>query len=132
MTTEQNRDVITRFVAAVNERRFDELDVLLTDFSIPPDGAGLSRDALKSVLAYYVSAFPDLHYSIEEIIAEGDRAAVRLTMNGTHTGEYQGHAATGKSFAVDEVDLMRIRDGRISGYRITWDEAGFRQQRGIA
>jgi steroid delta-isomerase-like uncharacterized protein len=131
MTTERNKDVVARFVGAVNDRKLDLLDALLTDDFSPPGAPGLSRDALKSVLAYYVSAFPDLHYTIEELVAEGDNIVVRLSMTGTHRGDYQGHAGTGKRFAVDEVDIMRIRDGKIAGYRIIWDEAGFARQLGF-
>ncbi len=127
-----NKELVTRFVASVNKRDYAAFDVLLTDdFCVPPGGPGLSRDALKGVLAYYFAAFPDLHYSIEEMISEGDTVAARVNMTGTHRGDYQGHAGTGKTFAVDEVDIFAVREGKIAGYRITWDEAGFARQLGF-
>lgn len=129
MPAAEHKTLISTFVDAVNRRDFARLDAILTDdFRLPPGEAGLSRDALKAVLAYYVSAFPDLRYELVNIIAEGDAAAVHVRMSGTHNGEYQGVAGSGRTFVVDEVDLMQFRDGKISGYRIVWDELGFRKQ----
>jgi steroid delta-isomerase-like uncharacterized protein len=134
MTPADNKVLVARFVAAVNERRLDELDALLADdFSIPPNTPnGLNRGALKAVLQYYFSAFPDLHYDIEQQVAEGDTLFVHLKMQGTHQGDYQGHPATNKRFVVDEVEIMSIHGGKIAGYHIVWDELGFRRQLGIA
>jgi steroid delta-isomerase-like uncharacterized protein len=132
MTVEQNKVVVDRFFTAVNERDFSVLDEVLTDdFSTPLDAPGLSRDALKSVLAYYVAAFPDLTYDIVAMIGEDDALAVHLNMHGTHKGDYQGNAGTGKTFSVDEVEMMRFRDGKIAGFKIIWDEAEFRRQLGF-
>lgn len=64
-------------------------------------------------------------------MAEGDKVVARLAMTGTHEGEYDGAPGSGKTFAVDEVDIFDVVDGRISGYRIVWDELGFRCQLGL-
>src|SRR3954454_16645939 len=131
MADDKNRAVVTGFVEeAVNGRHFELIDEFLSeDVALPPgiDGA-LDRQGLKAVLQYYISAFPDLHYAVEDMVSEGDRVVARLTMSGTHQGDYDGHAGTGKHFAVDEVDLIDLHDGRITGYRIVWDELGFRRQ----
>ncbi len=133
MSLEENRSLVARFIRAVNDRDFDVFDQLLADhFTIPPDSPeGLSREGLKSVLTYYVSAFPDLNYAVQDQIAEGDTVVVRATMQGTHKGSYKNHDGTGKTFAVDEVDIFRIDAGKIAGYRIVWDEAGLAKQLGI-
>ena len=134
MTIEDERALVEQFVKAVNEQDYDRFDQLLADdFSIPPSTPeGLSRDALKNILTYYFTAFPDLHYEIQQQVAEGDRLMVHLKMRGTHKGDYQGHQGSGKSFEVDEVEIMQIANGKIAGYHIVWDEAGFRRQLGIA
>jgi steroid delta-isomerase-like uncharacterized protein len=131
MDSEANRSLVVRFVEEVaNGRNLAAIDELLSeDFALPPETDGaLDRDGLRAVLGYYFGAFPDLHYRVEDVIAEGGRVAVRLTMSGTHQGEYDGRQGTGKRFEAEEMDIFEVRDGRISGYRIVWDELGFRRQ----
>jgi steroid delta-isomerase-like uncharacterized protein len=131
---DSNKSLVSRFIESVNGRDYTAFDSLLSeDFSIPPGEAnGMSRETIKSVIQYYVSAFPDLHYVVEDLVAEGDTVVALLRMSGTNRGDYQGHAGTGKTFAVDEVDVFAVREGQIAGYRITWDEAGFARQLGFS
>jgi steroid delta-isomerase-like uncharacterized protein len=132
--SDKNKAVVLRFVEEVaNGRNLDAIDELLSeDFALPPDGSGaLSRDGLKGVLTYYFAAFPDLHYTVEEVVAEGDNVVLRVKMRGTQDGEYGGQAPSGRDVEVDEVDLFVVREGLIRGYRIVWDELGFRRQLGL-
>jgi steroid delta-isomerase-like uncharacterized protein len=128
-----NKTLVEQFIKAVNEQDYDRYDELLADdFSIPPQTPkGLSRDALKNILKYYFTAFPDLNYEIKHLVSEGDDVMVHLKMRGTHKGDYQGHPGTRKSFEVDEVEIMQIANGKIAGYLIVWDETGFRRQLGL-
>ncbi len=133
-STEANKALVLRFVEEVaNGRNLDVMDELLSDdFALPPDTDGaLDREGLKAVLRYYFRAFPDLHYAVEDLIAEGDTVVTRLTITGTQEGEYDGQPPSGRRVEVDEVDLFEVRDGRIRGYRIVWDELGFRRQLGL-
>jgi steroid delta-isomerase-like uncharacterized protein len=59
------------------------------------------------------AAFPDMRITVEDMIAEGDRVAARVSMRGTHQGEFQGIAATGKRVQVQAMDMFRIADGKI-------------------
>ena len=133
MTNETNESVVRRFIEEVaNGRELGVVEELLTeDFRLPPGPEGLDRDGLVAVLTYYFAAFPDLHYTIQDIVADDDKVVVRLAMTGTHEGDYEGIAGTGKSFAVEEVDIFDVIDERIAGYRIVWDELGFRRQLGL-
>jgi predicted ester cyclase len=58
-------------------------------------------------------AFPDAEATLEDIFAEGDRVAYRLTIRGTHTGEFLGVAASGRSVAVSFIAIVRIADGKL-------------------
>lgn len=58
-------------------------------------------------------AFPDMRVTIEDMLAEGDRVAARVTMRGTHLGEFMGVAPTGKRVAVRAIDMFRIANGKI-------------------
>jgi predicted ester cyclase len=59
-------------------------------------------------------AFPDLHITVEDVIAEGDKLVERDTVTGTHQGEYMGLPPTGKSVAYSEIFIMRFVNGRIA------------------
>src|SRR5688500_9774512 len=101
MDSEASGSLVVRFVEEVaNRRNLAAIDELLSeDFALPPETDGaLDRDGLRAALGYYFAAFPDLHYRVEDVIAEGGRVAVRLTMSGTHQGEYDGRQGTGKRF----------------------------------
>jgi steroid delta-isomerase-like uncharacterized protein len=79
---------------------------------VPLDVTG--AEALKHVWAVLLEAFPDLHLTVEDIIAEGDKVVVRNTVTGTHRGEYMGLPPTGKSVTYNEIFIFRIVDGRIA------------------
>lgn len=64
----------------------------------------------------YFEAFPDLHISVDEMIAEGSSVFVRTTITGTHDGEYKGIAPTGRNVATDCGEVFRLADGKIAGY----------------
>jgi predicted ester cyclase len=64
----------------------------------------------------YFDAFPDLHISLDELIAEDDRVFVRSTITGTHDGEYKGIAPTGRNVGTDCAEVFRLADGKIVGY----------------
>jgi steroid delta-isomerase-like uncharacterized protein len=133
--TETEKQLIRVFVDEVaNGRDLDRLgDLLSDDFTLPIGDLQIDRAGLGGILTYYFAAFPDLHYEIKEIVAEGDVVVTRVRMTGSHTGaEYAGHAASGRSFAVDEIDIFRVTDGRIASYSIVWDELGFRRQLGLS
>src|SRR5688572_6207983 len=86
------------------------------------------REAVTRGCLTYLEAFPDLHISLEELIAEDDRVFVRSTMTGTHDGEYKGVAPTGRNVAADCAEVYRFADGRIAGYWCLTNVAGLVRQ----
>lgn len=77
------------------------------------------------------TAIPDLHYTIEDVIAEGDTVAGRVTMSGTHHGPYMGIPPTGRSFRVAEMHFVRFRDGKGIEHRAVRDDLGMMRQLGV-
>jgi steroid delta-isomerase-like uncharacterized protein len=77
------------------------------------------------------AAFPDMQWTIEELIAEGDRAAALVLIEGTHLGEYLGAAGTGRRVAVRSVDIARVRDDRFVEHRGVLDELHLLAQIGV-
>jgi steroid delta-isomerase-like uncharacterized protein len=81
------------------------------------------------MLAFH-KAFPDARYTVEDRLAEGDRVAVRWTLRATQSGDYLGHPATGKSFAVTGTSTFRIAQGKIQEIVVNMDRLGMMEQLG--
>jgi predicted ester cyclase len=78
-----------------------------------PDGV-TGVQALKNVWSVLLRAFPDLHVTVEDVIAEADKVVARNTVTGTHLGEYRGLAATGTPVAYSEIFVLRFAGHRIA------------------
>jgi predicted ester cyclase len=76
----------------------------------------------------YFNAFPDLHVSLDELIAEGDRVFVRSTMTGTHDGDYKGIEPTGRHISAESAEVFRVGDGAFQGYWCLANVAGLMRQ----
>jgi predicted ester cyclase len=69
---------------------------------------------MKDMFGEYLTAFPDIKTTVQEMIAERDLVVARFTVEATHKGEIYGTPATGKRIAVNGIDILRIKDGRVS------------------
>jgi steroid delta-isomerase-like uncharacterized protein len=76
-------------------------------------------------------AFPDLHYTVEDEIAEGDKLVVRYRFEGTHQGQFQGAPATGKQVSYTGILIYRFADGKIAEQWTEADLLSFLQQLGV-
>jgi steroid delta-isomerase-like uncharacterized protein len=107
-------DVVNSGNAEIISKMIDELvepDAMIRT-PVPLDVTG--AEALKHVWAVLLEAFPDLHLTVEDVIAEGDRVVVRNTVTGTHRGEYMGLPPTGESVTYNEIFIFRFVNGRIA------------------
>ena len=77
------------------------------------------------------SAFPDLHMTIDDIVAEGDKVATRFTMTATHKGEYKGVAPTNKKGTLEAISIDRIVAGKFVEEWTKYDTLGLMQQLGV-
>jgi len=78
----------------------------------------------------FYGAFPDLHHTVEEVIGEGDRIAVRFTIRGTHQGPFMGVEPTGRTMTSTALVTMRLRDGKVEELHGQFDALGMLQQLG--
>ena len=78
---------------------------------LPIDAAG--AELLKQVWAMLLRVYPDIHLTVEDLIAEGDKVVARNTVTGTHQGEFMGVAPTGNSVTYNEIFIFRFADGRV-------------------
>ena len=112
---EKTKAIVRRFIEAYNKRNLDLID----DF-VAPDYVDhtnkVDREGLKQLFNMGLTAFPDWHETIEDIIAEGDKVWVRLSYTGTHKGEFMGLPPTGKKITSKAVDIYRIVNGKLAEY----------------
>ena len=95
-----------------------------------PPGFPAGIEGVRRFFETFRDAFPDATVRIDEVVVEGDRAAVATTIEGTHTGELLGMAPTGRRVAVTGIDLVRVHDGRIVEHRGLTDTVGLLRQLG--
>lgn len=95
---------------------------------VPFPGQGPGIEGLKDVLRGMRSAFPDLHFSVEEQIAQDDKVLTRFEWSGTHRSDFLGVPATGRPVKVWGMVLDRLQDGRIKDTRIIMDVFGLMMQ----
>ena len=87
--------------------------------------------AAKRAASDYRQAFPDLRVTVEDLIAEGDRVAARLRVRGTHLGELDGIAPTGRRVDCTGIVISRIEEGKIAVDWANFDDFGMMQQLGL-
>jgi len=130
MSLEENKAIVRRFVEAYNKRNLNLFDDLLApDYFDHTSKVGI--EGLKQLMNMAFKAFPDLHETIEDIIAEGDKVWVRITFTGTNTGEWLGFAPTGKKVTAKNVDTYRIVNGKLAEYWNVTDASDFNKKLGI-
>jgi predicted ester cyclase len=117
MSTEENKASNRRFYEEViNQKQLAVVDEVAGDnyhsHDFPP-GLPPGREGLKLFISVFHAAFPDGHLTIDQMIAEGDTVATRLTFHGTHTGEFQGIAPTGKKVTIPALDMARFVNGKL-------------------
>jgi steroid delta-isomerase-like uncharacterized protein len=79
----------------------------------------------------WLSAFPDLHFTINDMVVEGDKVAIRTTWTGTHKGKIKGIPPTNKKVTAWELEIDRFADGKIAEVWTRYDTLGLMQQLGL-
>jgi predicted ester cyclase len=96
------------------DRAQEIVDASASDNELPPGDPPVKLiDTFKKASSEAREGFPDLTIDVEDLIAEGDRVTARVTMRGTHSGEFQGIAPTGKQVEVKAIDMFRIEGCKI-------------------
>jgi predicted ester cyclase len=117
MSTEENKALARRLI----EEAWNQGNLAIVDELMVPDHVGHhslvpnqppSRELYKQFIVRTRTAFPDLHATIEEQIAEGDLVVTRWSVQGTHQGTFWGHGPTGKQMTVTGIVIDRIVDGK--------------------
>ena len=117
MMYEENKAIVRRYLAGLSKGDLDIVDRLISSNFVPHNpavvGSPPGRQGQKQIISSLRSAFPDLTFTIKDIIAEGDKVAVRWKARGTHKGEWMGKAPTGKEITLSTIIFYRISAGKI-------------------
>jgi steroid delta-isomerase-like uncharacterized protein len=133
LMTDQNKAIVRRFIDEIFvHQRAESVDGLLTDDFTPHtwgDMKGGKRELIDAIRR--VSAgLSDVRMTIDDMVAEGDRVAVRLTSHAVQTGEFMGMPPSGKSYDIGEIHIFRIRDGKVAEHWHQLDMLGMMRQLG--
>lgn len=136
MSTEGNkaldRRLIEEGISKGNMAVLEELiDRNVNDHSLAPLGLPNGLEGVKQFTKIFLSAFPDLHFTIEDVIAEGDRVVTRSTWSGTNKGDFMGMPATNKPVKVSGVDITRWVNGKAVEHWAVQDMMGLMHQLGV-
>jgi steroid delta-isomerase-like uncharacterized protein len=136
MGTQENKASASRFLEEVINRGnvsvVDELSgANFVDHQAPP-GVPPTNEGIKTFIRMFRAAFPDLHYTLEDSIAEGDRVVQRTTAHGTMKGDFMGMPASGKSATWSEIHITRYENGKAVEHWAVVDQLGMLAQLGFA
>jgi steroid delta-isomerase-like uncharacterized protein len=135
VSADDNKAIVVRWIEAYNDRDEQaEADVRTSDYVAHAPGlpGPLDSDGWTQFIATFSGAFPDIRLTVEDMIAEGDMVATRVSFKGTHTGEFQGIPPTNKQVTFSEITFDRIVDGKVAEHWLELDQLGLLRQLGVA
>jgi steroid delta-isomerase-like uncharacterized protein len=135
MSAEQNKSIVRRWV----EEGWNKGDMSVVDQVYAPGYVQhepapetvTSSEALKQYMGAYLTAFPDLQLSVDDLVAEGDKVVWRFTSKGTQTGPFMGMPATGRTGSITGLVMFRLENSRIVEGWVNIDALGLLEQVGM-
>ncbi len=123
-------DVIAKFYAVYNDRRVDLLDNLLAPSYVGQVNGReiVGVEAARTFIQAFLTAFPDVHYTVEDTVASGNKVVVRWTATAVHLGSFGGVAPTRKRVTMLGITIFALADAKIAALWSTWDVFGLLQQ----
>lgn len=129
---EQNKAIVRRMLELIDARDVNGLgEVIAEDVRMHGEGDTQGLESVVEHTGAFLSGFPDLETKVEDVIAEGDLVVLRATLRGTHSGDFGGIAPTGRRIEVADVDIFRVRDGKIVEIWAGPDRFAMMQQLGL-
>jgi len=130
------RSLIQRFEDAMNKRQLDELDAIIAPNFVrhceaTPHLDVRSLEDFKSFLRDDAAAFPDNVQTFTHVAVDGDLIGVFATYEGTHLGPFGPFEPTGKRAKFDFAGMLKVADGKLTEFWITWDNMTILAQLGL-
>jgi steroid delta-isomerase-like uncharacterized protein len=133
MSSEDNKATVRRFYAAIDARDPAGVEAVQSPgYACHFAGAPgpMDRATFPGFVQGFQAAFPDLTHTLEDLLVEGDRGAARVTVRGTHRGDFQGLPASGKAATFSAMNVYRFEGGKIAEHWIVADNLSLLQQLG--
>ena len=116
MAADKSKELIRQYIRSYETCSLDSVKAFLHPSHVyypPGGGKPMGLEERMGDEKFFFSAFTDIKATVDDLVAEGDKVAGRITMRCTHTGDYQGIPATGKRIAITYMDLACLKDGKI-------------------
>lgn len=134
MSIEENKKIVRRYQEIYNSNDLEALGEVVSDNILTPkimSGIPTGMEGAKAAHRIMLAGFPDYQTIIDDLVAEGDKVAARITMSGTHTGSFMGIPGTGKHVSFTGMYIARIADGKIVEHWGEEDGVSLLQQLGV-
>jgi len=132
----ENRDLVRRYVQALDSHDLEAAGRLVADDLVNhaaiPEAQGSA--GMRTILQKLIDAMPDMRWTVEDVVAEGDRVVCRVSVRGTQTGPLHFSRyplpPTGRSFTSEHIHMMRIANGKVAEHWAGRDDMGMLRQLG--
>jgi steroid delta-isomerase-like uncharacterized protein len=134
MSIEENKALARRGLELITEKDFAAVNELYTPDYVrhDPDNPQVRNlEVYKRYLMGLCTVFPDLHFTVEDLIAEGDQVVCRFSIRGTHAKPWRGLPATGKQVMITGINISRMVGNKIAEDWFNTDIFGLAQQLGV-
>jgi steroid delta-isomerase-like uncharacterized protein len=134
MATKDNKELVRKFWEVAEKGDYDAFGDYITEDSVdhsPMPGQPPGLEGVKYIFKMLKAAMPDFSQEIVDMVAEGDRVVVRAVSRGTHQGEMMGLPPTGKQVQIDEIHIVRVKDGKMTEHWGLVDQAALMAQLGL-
>ena len=133
MSIEENKEIVRRYQEIYNSNDLDALGEVVSEDLLTPKlmpGIPTGIEGAKAAHRIMLAGFPDYQTVIDDLFAEGDKVAARISMSGTNTGSFMGIPATGKHVSFTGIYIARIANGKIVEHWGEEDSVSLLQQLG--
>ena len=134
MSIEENKKIVRRYQEIYTSNDLDALSEVVSEDLLTPKimpGVPTGIEGAKAAHRIMLAGFPDYQTMIDDLFAEGDKVAARITMTGTHQGDFMGIPATGKHVSFTGIYIARIADEKIVEHWGEEDAVSLLQQLGV-
>jgi predicted ester cyclase len=133
MTTVQNKAIVRIFLERLDKDLSAIEDFIIADClaNLPGNPDPTNREGFRKFVAMLYAAFPDLHHTVEDQIAENDKVVSLVNVRGTHRGDFLGIASTGKQVVFKDFIITRIERGKVVELWAQFDALSLLQQLGV-
>lgn len=130
----KNTAVINRLYEAINQGQMDKLDPFFADNFVDheelPPNFPQNKEGAKQLFTMLRQAFPDLKFTVNDMVAKGDKVWAYLTISGTQNGPFMDMPASGKKMSIKALDIIRFVDGKAAEHWGLTDDMTMMKQLG--